>query len=203
MYKSIKKLLKFPKEINEYIEVSYSDREAYKKLGQALCSYLNKDTIILCIGSTKLNGDSLGPRVGSCLVKEGIGLPVFGTVENPIHALNLEKAYKSIRSSYENPSILAVDAAISQRTCKVGCVSLIPKALSAGTGVHKELISVGSSSIVGFVCAVNDNSLYFPPLAKVDLNFVDKIASVIVDSILFAYRQTCGKKTESTRKAVF
>ena len=45
-----------------------------------------------CIGTDRSTGDALGPLVGQRLLKLGFDrTPVIGTLEEPLHALNLEE----------------------------------------------------------------------------------------------------------------
>ena len=50
----------------------------------------NREVIILCIGSDRSTGDSLGPLVGHELNKYHLNnITVYGTLEDPVHAANL------------------------------------------------------------------------------------------------------------------
>ena len=50
--------------------------------------------VLLCIGSDRVTGDSLGPMVGSALEERyKKSIPVFGTLKMPVHALNLEETW--------------------------------------------------------------------------------------------------------------
>ncbi len=49
------------------------------KFVKKLRNIIDEDTIIVCIGSANVYGDSLGPRVGSALKELNFPLTVFGT----------------------------------------------------------------------------------------------------------------------------
>ncbi|NSJ87437.1 DUF1256 domain-containing protein [Blautia hansenii] len=54
------------------------------------CEKNFSELVILCIGSDRITGDSLGPLVGHSLSR--FSLPharVYGTLDRPVHALNL------------------------------------------------------------------------------------------------------------------
>ena len=72
------------------------------QLGQ-LMSYLctpEVPPVFVCIGSDRVTGDSLGPLVGSKLhYCDEFIFPVYGTLDFPIHALNLKDAMRTVRSS--------------------------------------------------------------------------------------------------------
>ncbi len=48
--------------------------------------------VVLCIGTDRVTGDSLGPLVGTFLHAYGSDryLSIYGTLDFPVHALNLE-----------------------------------------------------------------------------------------------------------------
>ena len=58
------------------------------RLSQLLARY-PLPPVYLCIGSDRVTGDSLGPLVGTLLLKVQPTLPVIGTLTDPVHALNL------------------------------------------------------------------------------------------------------------------
>lgn len=62
-------------------------------------NYHSRDIILVCIGSDRATGDCLGPIVGHKLARfcntHKNSLHLFGTLEQPIHAKNLEPLYNS------------------------------------------------------------------------------------------------------------
>ena len=64
----------------------------------------------LCIGSDRITGDSLGPLIGHRLTAyRGLGFYVYGTLDDPVHALNLSDRLqndppKGIRKVWSSPS---------------------------------------------------------------------------------------------------
>ena len=73
------------------IKAYYKDLLSYYKIANFLKEYINKDSIIVCIGTDRCIGDSLGPIVGSMLKHKNFPLNVYGTVDYPIHALNIKE----------------------------------------------------------------------------------------------------------------
>ena len=66
------------------------------------CLSLDKNLVILCIGSDRVIGDCLGPLVGhklSSLLKNS-GISVYGTLKKPVHAKNLDATLKKNKSKY-------------------------------------------------------------------------------------------------------
>jgi len=61
------------------------------------------DIVIVCIGTDRSTGDSLGPLVGHKLkVSPYREMKVFGTLEDPVHAQNLNDIINQIFNQYKN-----------------------------------------------------------------------------------------------------
>lgn len=126
-------------------------------MSQTLCSYLNewlppeRKVIIACIGTDRSTGDSFGPLVGSMLKDQGLKtFQVYGTLEDPLHALNLKERLALIQKRHHQPFILAVDACLGKAT-SVGSVVLGRGSLSPGSALKKDLPDVGDLHISGMV----------------------------------------------------
>ena len=87
----------------------------YSKTGifQALSEYnAKKNTpIIVCIGSDLVLGDSLGPLVGTFLRQKNVGAYVYGTLNQPITAKEVEYATKYLKILHPDSMVIAIDAA--------------------------------------------------------------------------------------------
>ena len=70
------------------------------EIAEFLKKYIKPQTIIVCIGTDKCIGDCLGPLVGTLLKENSFPIPIYGTLANPIHALNLEKSIYEIKIIY-------------------------------------------------------------------------------------------------------
>ncbi|WP_279238009.1 spore protease YyaC [Candidatus Galacturonibacter soehngenii] len=107
--------------------------------------------IVLCIGTDRVTGDSLGPLVGYKLSKSRLhNVKVYGTLENPVHALNLADTTKEIYKKYSNPFIIAIDASLGNSN-HLGYITLGKGPLTPGSGVKKTLLPVGDIFITGIV----------------------------------------------------
>lgn len=106
--------------------------------------------VILCIGTDRSTGDSLGPLVGERLKNMCKNVRVYGNLAEPVHAGNLCKKLSEINSVYVKPFIIAVDASLG-RSENVGTVKLAPGSLRPGAGVNKDLPKVGNFYITGIV----------------------------------------------------
>ena len=108
--------------------------------------------VILCIGTDRVTGDSLGPLAGSFLEAYGAYHPltVYGTLDAPVHALNLSRVMRRIKNKHPRSPILAVDASLGARR-HVGYITLGKGSLSPGAGVQKSLDPVGDLFITGII----------------------------------------------------
>lgn len=137
--------------------------------------------VILCIGTDRSTGDSLGPLVGSKLSKQHFeNVFIFGTLDNPVHATNLVKTLAMIESTFKNPTIIAIDASLG-KTENVGSIIIGEGPLKPGAGVNKELPAVGSLHITGVVNV--GGFLENMVLQNTRLSTVAKIASIIADGL--------------------
>lgn len=139
--------------------------------------------VFLCIGSDRATGDSLGPIIGQKLIKRhSRNLHVYGTLEQPVHAKNLEMTLKDIHMYFMNPYIIAIDASLGKAS-HIGYFTLAEGPLKPGAGVGKTLPPVGNLHITGIVnlSGVMEHSL----LQTTRLHTVMLLADDICDGILY------------------
>ena len=151
------------------------------------CFSLNKHLVILCIGSDRVIGDCLGPLVGhklSSLLKSS-DISIYGTLNNPVHAKNLNTTIKKIRATIRNPYIIALDSSLGT-TSHVGCVTLGKGSLSPGIGTGKSLPQVGDIYITGIVNESGINNI--ATLQTTHLNTVMRLADFISSGLYMSVR---------------
>jgi len=133
--------------------------------------------IVLCIGTDRSTGDSLGPLVGSQLQTMNLqNAIVLGTLDEPVHAVNLQDTIDEIHSKYNQPFILAIDACLG-RSESVGSIRIKEGPLQPGTGVNKDLPNVGNIQIVGIVNV--GGFMEYMVLQNTRLSLVMKMAHII------------------------
>ena len=140
--------------------------------------------IFICIGTDRITGDSLGPYVGYCLS----GCPllhkqIYGTLEHPIHALNLETSMDEIVHRHPHGLYVAIDASLGTKK-HLGFVTVANGALYPGAGVQKELPPVGHIAITGIVNA--SGWMEHLSLQTTRLSTVIAMADMITRGILYA-----------------
>lgn len=133
--------------------------------------------VLLCIGTDRSTGDSLGPLVGS-KIKDQLPpqVTVYGTLDQPIHAVNLEATINEIKERFARPFIIAIDACLG-RTESIGYISIKPGPLRPGTGVNKNLPEIGQMHIIGVVNV--GGFMEYLVLQNTRLSLVMRMAEVI------------------------
>lgn len=145
-----------------------------------------EDLIILCIGTDRSTGDSLGPLVGHKLspsLRTFRDAHIIGNLDNPVHALNLESNIKRIYEDHKDPFIIAIDSSLGNKN-KVGLLSIKNIPLKPGSGVNKVLPEVGDISITGIVNI--GGMMEFMVLQNTRLSLVMNMADIISRSIYLA-----------------
>lgn len=145
----------------------------------------NTPPVILCIGTDRVTGDSLGPLTGSFLAAYGGHryLPIYGTLETPVHALNLREVSRQIKKKHPHKLILAVDASLGKKN-HLGYLTLGQGSLKPGAGVEKDLISIGDLFLTGIVTADTPEAQL--ALQNARLSSVTHMACCIAQGILYA-----------------
>ncbi len=144
--------------------------------------------IIICIGTDRSTGDSLGPLIGSKLSDFRLNnkVKVLGTLNSPVHATNLKEKIAHINDTYFNPCIIAIDAGLG-KSSSVGAISVNEGPLKPGSGVNKKLPQIGDIHITGLV-NVSGYMEYFV-LQSTRLSLVIKMSRIISYSIIQSLRK--------------
>jgi len=140
-----------------------------------------QELVIFCIGTDRSTGDSLGPLVGSQLQKMyPSGMHVYGTIDEPVHAVNLAETIEKVETKHPKSLIIAVDACLGQFN-SVGQIQVADGPLKPGAGVKKELPEIGTFHITGIV-NIGGFMEYFV-LQNTRLSIVMKMADMIAHSL--------------------
>ena len=141
--------------------------------------------IFLCIGTDRITGDSFGPLVGYKLKNLFYGkekIEIIGDLENIVSLSNITAIRDYIKSKYEKPFVIAIDAAVSNRI-KIGEIVVSNTKMNVG-GSLKRKIYVGDISIKGIVSKdLMERSNNFKLLQNVPLNTIMNMADTVVQGI--------------------
>lgn len=163
----------------------YYQRDSHIILAEYLTRNIKGNCLVFCIGTDRYIGDCLGPLTGTFLSKMDLNIPVFGTLDNPIHAMNLVKHMYEIRKIYPKHKIIAVDACLGNND-NIGSIQIKKGPIHPGKGVGKRLPPVGDISIVGVVDSSEAGE--FLHMHNIRLSLVMKMAEVITRGIYIAFK---------------
>lgn len=164
---------------------SFEEEDFASRLYSMICLEQAKGkkngVLFLCIGTDRSTGDSLGPLIGYKLKQKRLKrVEILGTLERPVHAMNLETYQAILKLNYPDHVVVAVDASVGNIE-NIGCVTLGKGALKPGLGVSKELRAVGDIFITGIVGSCGN---YDPlMLQSIRLSLVMRMADCISRSI--------------------
>jgi putative sporulation protein YyaC len=165
------------------LRVNYNDIDAIQTICEYLMKFINNKTLIMCIGTDKCIGDCLAPLVGTLLTKNSFPHPVIGTLDNPVHAINIEAIIKRTLTEYPEHFIIAIDACIGFEEY-IGDIQLKLSPVYPGKGVGKSLPHVGDISIVGVVDTFDNSDLF--SIRNIRLSFIMNMAEIIANSLISA-----------------
>lgn len=168
--------------------IHYEDQAAIHKVSSSLLSFLplnkKQPIVIVCIGTDRSTGDSLGPLIGSFLQEAQMKrFHFFGTLDQPVHALNLEKQLDDIHKKFDRPLIIGIDACLGRMT-SIGEIKVGHGPVRPGAGVNKQLPPVGHMHITGIVNVAGQMEFFV--LQNTRLNLVMKLAQIISKAIIKA-----------------
>lgn len=152
--------------------------------------------VILCIGTDRSTGDSLGPIVGDklkFLIRNKVEL--YGNLQYPVHAKNLKNIITEINSKYNKPFIIAIDACLGTIQ-DVGKIIIETKPLTPGSAMKKSLPKVGDLSITGIVNICG--AMEFMVLQNTRLFTVMQLADTISKGLYHSILKTIGGKKNTS-----
>ncbi len=115
--------------------------------------------VILCIGTTNVSGDSLGPAVGDRLIDEyNIDAYVYGRTGKTVNGINYDSYVNHIKTHHSSSLIIAVDACLGINK-DIGRIKYIMRGLQAGAALNKKLGKIGDIGILGVVGVSGKNNL--------------------------------------------
>lgn len=185
---SLFSILTEPQKIKAHVDDHSAKAKMETRLTELFSTARRRPCIILCIGTDRSTGDALGPLIGTHLSRTHLPLlQVYGTLDEPVHATNLQDHILQIQQTYSNPFIIAVDACLG-RLDSVGCITLADGPLKPGAGVHKQLPEVGEAHMTGIVNV--GGFMEYMVLQNTRLNLVWHMSETISSLISQAYLRT-------------
>ncbi len=146
----------------------------------------NRSLVIVCVGTDRSTGDSLGPLIGTTLGKNSLeNITVYGCLDKPVHALNLEQFARLINEKHPDSVILAIDACLG-KSDSIGYIAIKEGPLKPGIGVNKTLPEIGDYHLIGIV-NVGGLMEYFV-LQNTRLSLVMRMSDIIARSIMMGIK---------------
>lgn len=172
----------------------YKSPLAYYEIAYFLKDYIDENTIIVCIGTDRCIGDCLGPLVGTMLKDSSFPLPVYGTISDPIHALNIDKKLVEIKAVHSKANIIGIDACLGDSN-SIGEIQARDYPIHPGKGVGKSLPDVGKASIIGIVDSSDTGELFTN--RNIRLNLIMDLSKVVTQAVIHSYYlySSCTKKS--------
>jgi putative sporulation protein YyaC len=179
-----------------HLKIPFTTPDALQQLSRKLefaLSTVSRDRrlVVVCVGTDRSTGDSLGPQVGSLLLREASPqFDLYGTLEEPVHAKNLDDTLLKIRRSSPNPFVIGVDACLGQMS-SVGCIEIGEGPMHPGAGVNKVLTPVGDIHLTGVV-NVGGFMEHFV-LQNTRLHIVMQMADIMANTLLQSIHHVRGR----------
>ena len=177
-------------ELSNEISFHRSNTLARLALAKSIASHLSNTNVcpvVICIGSDRVPGDSLGPVVGTMLEEKRTPAYLYGTLRSPMTAREIAPLQRFLERTHPGAPVIAVDAAVGKSE-EVGLIKLNASPLYPGSGAQKQLGSIGDLSVLGIVA---ERERGFRALELVRLGNVYAMAEVISDALASAIQTLC------------
>lgn len=184
--------------MDERLLIDAKSNSSINVLRDTLSNYIKpivqskRPIVLLCIGSDRSTGDSLGPLIGHKLrFLSRDNFFIYGSLESPVHAKNICEIIEEIKIKHKNSYIIAIDACLGS-VQNIGKICVEEKPIAPGSAVNKDLPNVGDLSITGIVNI--SGMLEFMVLQNTRLHVVMELADIISSGIYHSIIKTIGGK---------
>ncbi|WP_405098119.1 spore protease YyaC [Oceanobacillus sp. FSL H7-0719] len=167
--------------------ILYNEENVVNKLTEQIISWfprMPREYVVVCIGTDRSTGDSLGPLTGSLFsAKKPKHMKLYGTLHQPVHATNLTDYMKEIAHNHKNPFIIAIDACLGKNSSVGNLITGVGPVLP-GAALKKSLPEIGDVHITGVVnmSGFMEHSILQNTRLSVVMDMAE-IISAVLDSI--------------------
>lgn len=138
---------------------------ALSKLINSIDPYHNRDIVVVCIGSDRVLGDTVGPLTGTYISRSTPELQIYGQLGSTVAATNIKSIIKLIP---KDVITIAIDASIG---VEIDNIIIQPGSCDPGAATGKKLPSVGDITITAVICnppkGMEHMTLMCQPLTKI------------------------------------
>lgn len=189
---------------DEIIRRSYKEpliiHDIVKKIKYWLKDKTTRDFVVLCIGTDRSTGDSLGPLTGTLLERYRLkNFTVYGTLHDPVHAINLAEKIKFINKTHPTSYIIAIDACLG-KISSIGDIIAGTGSIRPGAALDKQLPLVGHIHLMGIINV--SGFMEHHVLQSTRLSFVFDLAHILSSIIVNLDRRLCMKRSSYEAKKV-
>jgi putative sporulation protein YyaC len=142
-----------------------------------------KKITFLCIGTSKVIGDSIGPIVGTNLksnLKQSKKITIIGDLNKNLHYENIKNISTN---NLKQEAVIVIDSALSSKE-NIGKIIVQKNALKYGEGLKKKNGNIGDISIKAVVEKnTNNKFINFYKLKKASAENVEIMANIISKGI--------------------
>ncbi|MFT9847380.1 spore protease YyaC [Aneurinibacillus sp. REN35] len=177
------------------IQTHYKEEKASKHLSTSLSllfrAAAGRPLVFVCIGTIKAIGDALGPMIGTLLQDSELKhAHIYGTIKEPVHALNLPEIMEEIHQTYDRPFVVAIDASLGHLH-HIGYIQLVDGPLFPGNSLKKQLPQIGDVHIKGIVNTVGPYNYMMLQTAneKSVRSMAKTIASALYNATTFSVKK--------------
>lgn len=130
--------------------------------------------VIVCIGTTKVIGDSLGPFTGDYLKDVfKVRAFVYGDSRRSVTASNFSEYKRYIEKTHLGSPVIALDACLGREE-EIGKIKLSDRGVLAGGALGKSLGRIGDLGLLSIVGVAGDDNL--AALTEADEGLVRELA---------------------------
>ncbi|QBK24830.1 spore protease YyaC [Ureibacillus thermophilus] len=176
--------------------IHYEEAGAVWRLSDLFLEHIpfdHENLVFCCIGTDRSTGDALGPLTGSILSNSQFPFRIIGTLENPLHAINLALTVEELQQMTTTPFVVAIDACLGRQK-SIGQIIVEQGPLFPGKAVNKELPPIGDISIKGVVNV--GGFLEMLVLQNTRLHITYSMSHKIARALSLAYQRHLLKRKE-------
>lgn len=137
-----------------------------------------KNLVFLCIGTTKIIGDSIGPKVGDRLKDRNVNAYVYGNTLRQVTAINVDDYARMIKQRHSDDIVIVIDSALGKLD-DVGSVKVTKNGIKPGGAFNKGKERIGD---IGILAVVGDaDSDRMTELKTRDEKFIDNLVDKVIE----------------------
>ncbi|MDE6189626.1 MAG: spore protease YyaC [Clostridia bacterium] len=137
-----------------------------------------KNLVFLCIGTTKIIGDSVGPKVGDRLRQRGVDAYVYGNTLRQVTAINVDDYIKMIKTRHASDLVVVIDSALGKST-DIGSIKVTKNGIKPGGAFNRGKERVGDVGILAVVGDADGDRML--ELKNRDVKFIDTLVDKVVE----------------------